>query len=483
MAKRMTALSPAQTREIKALAGELSRSFQRAISSRMGKSHNDRRNYAEQFGWKKTPIFDDYMTLYLRHDLAGACIDKPVETSWQQFPEIKEADDKNTPFEESWKELAEQLQLAEAFPWLDKLVCIGKYALLLIGFQDGKNLAEECATATDISYVMPYAECDITIKAYDEDPQSARFCLPTMYTLKVAQVLNGVETQGTPRDVHWSRVLHVVRKPIKGRIQGTPILERSLNNLQNVELVSGSSAEGFWRAAITTLFLKKEAGAGIEDEEATKTAITELVHELKRFLVLEGMEPTQIQGIIEDPANHLAAYIDQIAAGQDIPKRILLGSERGELSSSQDERAWAANIQKRREQYCEPKIIKPFVQRCIDTGVLPAPVADKGKWSCKWSDLLALSPKEQADIGAQKAATLVSVANAISSGIENLVPGEIIQKEYLGMDDDAIALADELLEEANRQEREEEVEPTAPPVNPPANQPVNPNQPNSGANS
>jgi uncharacterized protein len=67
------------------------------------------------------------------------------------------------------------------------------------------------------------------------------------------------------------------------------------------------------------------------------------------------------------------AIMDMIAGGSRVPKRILLGSERGELASTQDKENFDARVKDRRKDHAGPNVFRPFVDRLVWMGALPAP--------------------------------------------------------------------------------------------------------------
>jgi hypothetical protein len=116
-----------------------------------------------------------------------------------------------------------------------------------------------------------------------------------------------------------------------------------------------------------------------------------------------------------------------ISAVTGIPKRILSGSERGELASTQDSGEWKTYVQSRREDHAEPRIIRPFIDRLIELGILPKP--DKF-YRIDWLDLFSVSEKERVDIGKAR-------ANAIREYTTNpmaeaLIPADLFLETCLG---------------------------------------------------
>ena len=112
------------------------------------------------------------------------------------------------------------------------------------------------------------------------------------------------------------------------------------------------------------------------------------LHGFQRYLRLQGIDIQELKPQLADPSNHFAVLINMISIATGIPKRILLGSERGELASSQDEKNWADQIDSRRKDHCEPMILRPLIDSLIGVGVLPEP---KGEY------VVVIGPAEQYD--------------------------------------------------------------------------------------
>lgn len=147
------------------------------------------------------------------------------------------------------------------------------------------------------------------------------------------------------------------------------------------------------------------------------------------------MEPMSPQ--VSDPSSHVNIQIQMISAQTGIPKRILTGSERGELSSSQDTDQWKETIQSRREEYAEQVVLRPFIDKLIAYGVLPAP-KEKNQYGIRWVDLYAIGDKERAEIGKIRSEALRQYAS--QPGAEFIVPPDAFLEYFLGLSGDEIAL-------------------------------------------
>jgi hypothetical protein len=161
--------------------------------------------------------------------------------------------------------------------------------------------------------------------------------------------------------------------------------------------------------------------------EALKEQVDEYENNLRRILVNEGVQLEALEQQIADPKGHVDVILQMVSAVTGIPKRILVGSERGELSSTQDEGEWVAWVNARRDEHAEPHILRPLIDRLIELKVLPKVT----EYVVKWQDLFALSEKDRVDIGRFRSEALRNYAN--NPVIERLITPEVFFKYFLGL--------------------------------------------------
>lgn len=427
------------------------------ISASLGKSFGGDRDLYTALGYKLLPTFADYMGRYKRQDIAQAIIDAPVRACWRQVPEITESEDKPTDFEIKWIDLVGRRSVFHYLSRCDRLSSIGEYAVLLLGFDDGIELNEEVTHASDLLYLMPYSQDAASIDKYDEDTKSERYGQVNQYKINMS-----VGTSGTSisKQVHWSRVIHVSQGNLVTEVFGIPRLECVLNRLEDLERISGGSAEMFWRGAFPGLAFKLDKLAEFDDQKQSlselKDQVDEYIHGLRRDLRLQGITVESIAQQVADPSHHVSMLLDLIAAAVRIPKRILMGSERGELASSQDEKNWALHIDGRRQEHCEAKILRPLINRLVDVKVLPKP---KEGYTVNWPDILTASDKEKAEVGAIKTKALKDYVDAL--GAAEVLPVSIFLKDILGFTTDEIEQIDAIVGEQQAEvEKDDALEPT-----------------------
>ncbi len=133
-------------------------------------------------------------------------------------------------------------------------------------------------------------------------------------------------------------------------------------------------------------------------------------------MVNTGASAKLLAGQVSDPTAQIAVQREAICLKKGIPVRIFLGSERGELASSQDKDTWNGRLHGRQVGYLTPKVIIPLIDRLIQAGVLPKP--KDGKFFVDWPDLSTLTSEQQAAIALQRTQALVAF---ISGGCEQYI--------------------------------------------------------------
>jgi hypothetical protein len=161
--------------------------------------------------------------------------------------------------------------------------------------------------------------------------------------------------------------------------------------------------------------------------------LDEYENDLRRFLINEGVKLSTLESQVSDPVNHVLVQFQAISADTGIPIRVLLGSERGELASSEDKVAWLELIQNRQTEFVEDRILNPFIEKCIEYGVLPD---TSENYSFIWPDLFAPSIKERADIGAIRAKALQSYMNNPAAAV--VFPPHMFYEFMLGLTNEEI---------------------------------------------
>jgi hypothetical protein len=297
-------------------------------------------------------------------------------------------------------------------------------------------------------YVKPFGQGSASISQLEGDPASERYGLPEYYQLSLT-----APNQRATMDlrVHHSRVLHVSGDLLESEYKGIPSLEAVFNRLMDLEKIVGGSGEMFWRGGRPGYHGRIDPDAMMTDDQEDELSkqLDEYEHNLRRVLITEGISLDSLSTQVADPSSHVDVQLQMISAVTGIPKRMLTGSERGELASTEDKTTWLDLISDRRDNFAESQIIRPFVNMCIAAGVLPEA---SESYTIQWPDLYAPSSKEKAEVGKTRATALKEYStNPVA---ETYVPPSAFYKLFLGLSDEEV----EQLETAKEADIEEEQE-------------------------
>jgi hypothetical protein len=376
------------------------------LASVAGKTFSGKRDLYAALGYARDLTAVDYRARFERSEVAYTIVTAAPDATWRGDIALVEDEDPETvtEFEAEFDALASRVQLWSVFHRVDVLAGLGQYAVLLIGAPGALGAPLERGP---VSYVQPFGEDSARITRWDEDPQSERFGLPTEYTLRTAK---------KSYIVHWSRVVHVAENALDDGVLGVPRLRAIWNRLDDLDKVVGGGSEAFWLRAHqgTLLSLDKDLTVTAEALRDMQEQVDEFEHGLRRVLRLRGAEAEVLGSDVADFSRQADAILTLIACGAKIPKRILLGSERGELASSQDEKHWQDTIRARRVQYAEPVIVRAFVDRLTAHGILPKPEA----YDVRWPEIEQLDDVQRADVATKWAELNTKAGEVVVTGAE-----------------------------------------------------------------
>lgn len=439
-----------------------------------------RRNLNHECGYPDKVEPAEYQNLYERNGIAARVVQVFPKETWQVMPEVYEDEDPTvlTPFEEDWKETGEYLQqindyksspsqtvaaefpgsetidyegdctvyLWEALKRIDVVSGIGRYGVLFMGLDDGLALDHPARfrEGQKITYLRTFPETQAPFSKVDENVSSPRFGQPTEYTITLNDPRAGTSWTAaatTTKRVHWSRVIHVADNLLSSEVFGTPRMQEVLNRLLDLDKLYGGSAEMYWRGAFPGLSFETHPTLGADpdlgspDEKLlTKRMIENYMNGLQRYLALVGMSAKSLAPQVVDPTPQIMVQIQAICIRLGIPMRIFMGSERGELASSQDDAAWNDRLKERQKYHVNPRIIYAFVRRLIQLGVLRKPK----KWNIFWPDLTSQSAGEKSQVAFQRTQALVQYVKGEGWRI---VPPVLFLTKLLGFEEaEAIAV-------------------------------------------
>lgn len=421
-----------------------------------GIAFDGKRDYYSVFGYKRILTNKDYRDRYERGGVAGRIVDSMADATWRGEVQLREDKDAkaDTPFELAWQDLDQKHQIQAKLRRVDKLSRLSEYAVLLIG-APGELETElpKVSNPDSLLYLSPFSggggpggnsrsrtlatDADCTIETFDVDPKSPRFGFPLTYQLRRTDV----SSPDLARPVHWTRILHVAEEVLDNEVYGEPALRRVWNLLDDLDKVTGGGAEAFWLRANAGLHLDVDKDMSIPAPKAgepsevdkLKAQLEDYSNQLVRAIRTRGVKIEQLGSDVANFSSPADAILTQIAGAKGMPKRILIGSEMGELASSQDRDNWKDQINGRQTGYAGPYIVRTLVNRLIDFGYLPNPSKGALAYEVVWPHIQTLTEDEKA-AGALKWAQV----NA-SAGFTVFTDAEIRDKWYGMGEQDEVA--------------------------------------------
>jgi hypothetical protein len=395
------------------LASVISR---RSLGALVGFSHQGERNIYKAVGYKTDLTFADYLVQYERQDIAARVVDAPPQATWRRDPEILEDDDKSTEttFEEDILKLATKKKL---FKWLeraDRISGIGEFGLLFIGVNDGRKPEEPVDVESldgidDILYFAVYTGSDTEgasadVHSFEDNPHDERFNLPLLYNVEIRTGKHEDSTKSVK--VHWTRVIHIAEGLLEDEVHGEPRLKKVFDRMKDLEKVVAGAAEFYWMNSRMGLHLDVDKDFAMGDLQGNIDAVyedlndelDEFFHGTRRVMRTRGVAIENIGTAVTDPTDIVEVLLQFVSAKTGIPRRILVGSERGELASTQDEANWNKKVEERQRQHAEPNILRALIDRFIDWGVLKLQEGNKLGYKVDWPDLFALSDEAKAEL-------------------------------------------------------------------------------------
>lgn len=439
------------------------------LANRVGtQTYNGARDIYSALGYPKSLYFEDFLSRYFRQDMAKAVIDRPVKASWKgTISVIENTRSKRTKFEKEWNKLYTKLKLKSVFMRADKLAGLGNYSVIFLGLDDTRTkegFRNKVRKGAKLKYVKPLSMTSAMIDEWETNPKSPRYGLPKFYKIRITTQSSSFLTAsnstvaGAMEDdfvVHYSRVVHIVDDILEDEVNGIPRLQAVFNRLLDLEKLVGGDAEMFWRGARPgyTGTVKDDYEISADMLADVQNQINEFEHNLKRVLVNEGIDYKSLEQQIADPSNHVDVQVQMISAVTGIPKRILIGSERGELSSAQDKQEWISYVTSRREETNEPNILRPFIDHLIEYDIIPQPKVDE--YSVVWDKLFSLSDKEKVELGKNRAIALKEWST--NPAAQYMLPFEMFLQFLMGLDDTQISVIAEYRKEKMQEEGQKEL--------------------------
>lgn len=356
------------------------------FANRTGKQFGGKRDLYRVLGYTRVITPADYRERYERNGIAARIVETYPKATWRSgFALVEDENlDTVTPFEQAWLELDARLELQMFFRIADVLAGLGEYSALLLGVRgDLADPLPDRFAAEDLLYVAPFSQEDVEINALVTDPTDERFGQVAEYKFTRVGAPRGTSTainlpSNTTKRVHWSRVIHIAEGLLDDKIYGAPRLRKVWNDLDDFDKVKGGGSEAFWMRVHPgyVASLDKDLEMTPADIKALRDQVEEFANQMRRTIGQRGVDFKALGADPTDFGPNIDALFEVLSASTGIPKRILMGSERGELASSQDKTNFDDRVTDRRAEYAEPICVRQFVDRLVDHQALPMPSSD-----------------------------------------------------------------------------------------------------------
>ena len=418
-----------------------------AVMRYAGLAYGGNRDYYETLGYNRNPRPEEYRARWERGGIAETINDAPAEASWRDRPDVIDnasdgpSDESVTQFERDIDFLFDELQLLHYLERWDKALGMGEYGLLMLGLAEseepdisevsgdapslGEPAEENAYALDDRAHFSVFTQESVTDIKTVSNPMHERFGLPRLYDLEI-DAGDGARAE----TVHYTRVLHAAEGLLDNEVYGKPRLRAVLNRLDDREKILGGSAEAYWRSADRRLQLNYQGDSSPQDAGEVAEEAEEMIHGMRSVLTTRNTELNAIEGSDPDPTGALDKNTEELSGTVGIPKRILTGSERGELASTQDRATFFGRIQERRTSFCEPMMLRPLIDRLIHLGIVSEPNGDG--YDIEWADLFELNEIEQAELMETRAKALKTAAPMGDPG--SLATDPEIRETIMGWD-------------------------------------------------
>lgn len=389
------------------------------------------------FGYKKSLSHDDYLAKYIRQDITSRIIDAPPNATWTHPPEIL-----NESIATAWDKINESrtVNLWNTMYRADRLARLGPYSLILFGFDDTGEVQRPASDVRELLYARPIGARSVANITLETNPLSPRFGMPKEYKINFDDPENkSIQQSGVISSkmrnvvVHYSRIVHIVENPLEDDVFGIPMIEKIYNLLDDLLKVSGGTSEMYWMSARSGMQADIDKDQELEpaDTADLEDEIDDYMHQLRRVIKTRGVDLKILKSEPPDPSMTFEMIISLLSGATGIPKRILIGSEAGQLASEQDRANWAERIDERRLLFSEPRILRPVIDTLQDVGLLP-----EGTTEFEWPSAFILSPLEGSMTMAQTARAIGNISRQTGNKTPMQITSRKEGRSIIGLEDD-----------------------------------------------
>jgi len=416
------------------------------FSGLQGLGFDGDRDLYESVGWNAELTPAAYLSYYKR-GIGKTVVNIKPDYTWNGRLRIRVKDKESSTLPDAWEKLDRKFGITNIFNKADKLAGILQYSVIMMGFNDPKaktpneavpSIVEENGSTKnlDLLFLKVFRQDNAQITQIEGNINSPRFGLPKTYQIKTLETSNPsitpvnslvVSDSSNPSvagntktvNISASRCVHIAENLLEGDIYGTPRMEASMNYIQDLDKITGGSGEMYWRGALPGWFFSIDADAEYQqaDIDNMDDQIDAMLLGLERYVKAQGVTPIPLAPQISDPRPFVKVQYEGISVTTRTPMRILLGSESGEMASTQDADAWDSEIESRRHLDCE-RWVRDLIDRLMSFGVLPR----EEEYEIIWPAINAQNKEQQSKIA-------LNISLAIKNYTTSINPERVISPE------------------------------------------------------
>lgn len=363
------------------------------------------------YGYRDVVTFGMMMTAYSRGGAGHGAIHRLLDGCWQSLPRIKSpSTDEVTPWEKKLNKMLKGIRAWAKFRDFDRRNMVGRYSALIYRVADNKPLNEPLERVATLVDLVPLYEDQIKVTAWVIDANSDQYGKPAMFQYR-SRHPDMSDTQGAPEqwaDVHPSRVQILAEGSVGDMFDGVPLLQAGINNLVDIEKISGGSAESFLKNSARTMTFEYAVDANpsaigadgrpVDVKEAHETQVRHLNQNIDSAIVTQGAKANVLQTHVSDPTGAFQLAANLFSASVQIPFTVLFGQQTGRLASDEDKADMQARCKSRQNNELTP-MLEEFVSRMQAAGII-----EGGDFEIEWPDISAPSDKQKLENAKEMAA-------------------------------------------------------------------------------
>jgi len=416
------------------------------------------RDFNKECGYPEDITPAQYQEVYERVGVAYRVVSLLPEESWAYDPMVYEEETpRQTQFELAWEDLLEKQNIWHYLQRVDTLSGIGRFGILLLGLSDGAALEQPVQGKVELLYLRAFPEACLEVESRERDTSNPRFGQPIHYKVTFR---DEDSSSSVSERVHWTRVIHIADNRESSETLGVPRMRPVFNRLLDIRKIMGGSAEMFWKGGFPGYSFEVNPNIGPDaeiDEDSLRAQVQAHFEGLQRYIALVGVSAKSLAPQVADPTSHYDACIQDICITLGVPRRVFEGSEEAKLASTQDMKTWNKRLNKRQEKYLSPMLIRPFINRCVELGILPPPRDD---FVVFWRDLNTITDQEKAEVAHKRVLTLAAYLNG---NVDQVIPIAEFLTMVMGFDPDEVTAIMEAARDRFMEEEEQPAEELQPP--------------------